>query len=46
MLYRIEISYNYADYTSSDNIMIVHLFAVALVTITTSTVTTVKLSRK
>ncbi len=43
MLYRIERSYNFGDFTSSDSIMLVHLFAVALVTMITRAVTTVKL---
>jgi hypothetical protein len=46
MLDRIECSYNYGDLSSSDNIMLVHLFAEAVVTMPKSAVTTVKLSRQ
>ncbi len=46
MLYRIERSYTFGDFTSSDSIMLVHLFAVPLVTMTKSAVTTVKRSRQ
>ena len=46
MLDRIECSYNYGDFSSSDNIMLVHLFAEAVVTMPKSAVTTVKLSRQ
>ncbi len=44
MLDRIECSYNYGDLSSSDNMMLDHLFAEAMVTMPKSAVTTVKLS--